>query len=380
MVDLPTGALAPYQDQDIPAAMQRVAQDPLFEPAVRFVFPQLSLDQAREKLAQVRTISDFQLNWMYEFNQQVIARSMAGFSYSFAEPLDPHAGYLFVSNHRDIVLDSSLLQMVLVDNGFPTSLITYGNNLVFNKFVEDIARSNKMVEVVRDASPRQMLTYSQALSTYIQSAITQGQSCWIAQRNGRTKDGVDMTQPGVVKMLSMGGLTSDHVANYKALHIVPMAISYEYESCDFLKARECYLKGCLDNPALYKKEKRDDFDSVLTGILQPKGRVHIALGNPLDLDGFAGNPKDKNAVCGYVAHLIDCQIRQYYTLYPSHYIAYDMLYGGHAFADRYTASDVDAFLARLDTLKSMGLEQAQSIFLGIYANPVKAAQSVIAES
>ncbi|HPU83672.1 MAG TPA: acyltransferase, partial [Bacteroidales bacterium] len=245
--------LRPYTDEQIPAAMQRIAAHRYFPDVAAMIFPGITPAEAISKVLEVKTVYQFQMEWMYAFNKRVIESTMESFTYDFSPGIRPDVGYLYISNHRDIILDTSLLQMIFVDQGLPTSMITYGDNLIVNQLADDLARSNKMFKVVRQGNKRELFKNSVLLSEFLRSCIRQGDSCWIAQRNGRTKDGLDKTAPALVKMMGMSGMrgaaaTSDGVAaggglnelveNYAALNIVPVAISYEYESCDFLKTKE----------------------------------------------------------------------------------------------------------------------------------------------
>lgn len=369
--------LRPYSDNEIPAAMERLASHEYFVYAAQFIFPNMTLSLAREKILQVRTVRDFQMEWMYHFNRRVIEATMEKFSFRFDSPLTPGKGYLFISNHRDIVLDSSLLQMVLADNGYDTSYITYGDNLIINRLAEDIARSNKMFKVVRQGNKRDLFNHSVILSRFMREKIWENQSCWIAQRSGRTKDGSDSTSHALVKMFSMSGQQDDLISNYEALHIVPVSVSYEYEPCDYLKTSEITTRMETEE---YEKHKGEDLNSILTGITQWKGNVHIHIGTPLtreDLQPYAA--LDKNAFCSQVCGLIDRQIVANYKLYPSNYVAFDLQEGTPRFKNFYTPQQKEAFLARLEKLKvAVPGDKAPGVYLGIYANPVKAAMELSA--
>lgn len=357
--------------------MERLASHEYFVYAAQFIFPNMTLSLAREKILQVRTVRDFQMEWMYHFNRRVIEATMEKFSFRFDSPLTPGKGYLFISNHRDIVLDSSLLQMVLADNGYDTSYITYGDNLIINRLAEDIARSNKMFKVVRQGNKRDLFNHSVILSRFMREKIWENQSCWIAQRSGRTKDGSDSTSHALVKMFSMSGQQDDLISNYEALHIVPVSVSYEYEPCDYLKTSEITTRMETEE---YEKHKGEDLNSILTGITQWKGNVHIHIGTPLtreDLQPYAA--LDKNAFCSQVCGLIDRQIVANYKLYPSNYVAFDLQEGTPRFKNFYTPQQKEAFLARLEKLKvAVPGDKAPGVYLGIYANPVKAAMELSA--
>ena len=362
--------LRPYTDREIPGAMQRIAAHKYFPQVASVIFPGISPEEAVRKILTVKTVIQFQMEWMYAFNQQVIQNTMEKFTYHFSPRIKQGTGYTFVSNHRDIILDSSLLQMVLVFNHMPTSMITYGDNLLVNRLAEDIARSNKMFKVVRRGNKRELFKNSHILSEFIRTCVREGDSCWIAQRNGRTKDGLDKTSQALVKMMAMSGSRKDPVENYASLHIVPVSISYEYEPCDFLKAGEL-LAGLDGLP--YTKEEGEDLNSMLTGVTQWKGNVHIHVGDPLTQDDLA--PLRHNDPAGFSARLctlLDSRINTGYKCFPSNYIAHDLLHGTSANSERYSPQDKDAFIRRLDKLAGSHVqEKAREIYLRIYANPVQ---------
>ncbi|HNZ70284.1 MAG TPA: hypothetical protein PLL74_08280 [Bacteroidales bacterium] len=411
--------LRPYTDEQIPAAMQRIAAHRYFPDVAAMIFPGITPAEAISKVLEVKTVYQFQMEWMYAFNKRVIESTMESFTYDFSPGIRPDVGYLYISNHRDIILDTSLLQMIFVDQGLPTSMITYGDNLIVNQLADDLARSNKMFKVVRQGNKRELFKNSVLLSEFLRSCIRQGDSCWIAQRNGRTKDGLDKTAPALVKMMGMSGMrgaaaTSDGVAaggglnelveNYAALNIVPVAISYEYESCDFLKTKELLAAQNAPDGKTYIKDEDEDLISMITGISQWKGKVHIHVCDPLTREeleacvesaGLGPGEKvvsggavrhggqDFNAFAANLCTLIDSKIWHNYKCFPSNYIAYDLLHGSSTHKHHYSDQNKAAFLKRLEALpqKVFGsnadealqeaLKAAQHIFLKIYANPVR---------
>ena len=434
--------LRPYTDEQIPAAMQRIAAHRYFPDVAAMIFPGITPAEAIRKVLEVKTVHQFQMEWMYAFNKRVIDSTIESFTYHFSHGIGPDKGYLYISNHRDIILDTSLLQMVFVYQGLPTSMITYGDNLIVNQLADDLARSNKMFKVVRKGNKRELFKNSVLLSEFLRSCIRHGNSCWIAQRNGRTKDGLDKTAPALVKMMGMSGMrgageekgaaeTGDAVAagasadagdavaggggpydlveNYASLNIVPVAISYEYESCDFLKTKELLAAHNAPDGKTYIKDEDEDLNSMITGISQWKGKVHIHVCDPLtrkeledcatgtrettgevsvvthgdtcgertqngnavqttseqtqdDSPGHApgvrmqnGSPgrsgaQDLNAFAANLCALIDSKIRRGYQCFPSNYIAYDMLHGSSTHKNQYTDQDKAAFLKRLEAL------------------------------
>lgn len=363
--------IRPYYEEEIPAAMRRIADSRSFPILASYVYPNEPIDVVRERIAAYRTIRDFQSETMALVNERVIENSITQYTCSGLERLSKDKSYLYVSNHRDIMLDSSLLQYSLVKNGFDTTEITFGANLMMNELVIDIGKSNKMFKVERPGgSIKDFYRSSKHLSDYIRhTIIDKRQSVWIAQRNGRTKDGNDTTDQGIIKMFCMSE-SGDKIKALADLNIVPVSISYEWESCDVLKTLELYETQF----AKYTKKPGEDLNSILTGIVQPKGRVHIEVCEPIihaelqALDGLTNNEYHKA-----VAHLIDSRIRPAYRLYPNNYIAYDMRYGTMKYEDRYTSDEKAEFVKHVDALaryETCDVDQLIDIYLGIYANPV----------
>lgn len=364
--------IRPYYDEEIPAAMKRIAHSDVFPLLASFVYPDEPLESVRKRVESFQTTREFQHDTMYKVNEQVILRSTDGFTCSGIERLSPNESYLFVSNHRDIMLDASLLQYFLVSKGFETTEITFGANLMTHPVVVDVGKSNKMFRVERPGgSIRDFYRSSLHLSEYIRHVITdKHQSVWIAQRNGRTKDGIDATDQGIIKMFCLSE-PRDKIAAIADLHIVPISISYEWEPCDVLKALELYQSQFMR----YVKKPGEDLNSILTGITQTKGRVHMALCEPLSVPELMALEGQTNVEYHKaVAQLIDRRINTAYRLYPNNYIAHDLLYGNRRYQKMYTPEEFDAFTARLEKLDrydSFDLERLKEIFLGIYANPVE---------
>ena len=364
--------IRPYYEEEIPAAMQRIATCEVFPLLSSFVYPELSIEEVRNRVASFTSTRAFQHDTMYQVNEQIIKRSITRFTCSGLERLDPNEQYLYVSNHRDIVLDACLLQYFLVKNGFETTEITFGANLMINPTVVDIGKCNKMFKVERPGGNlKDFYKSSLHLSEYIRHTIKEKKrSVWIAQRNGRTKNGIDATDQGIIKMFCMSE-PNDKIKALSELHIVPVAVSYEWESCDVLKALELYESQFRK----YTKKPGEDLNSIITGILQPKGRVHFSLCEPIsvvELNAF--ERQTKNEYNKSVAHLIDNRIHQAYRLYPNNYIAHDMLYGSSKYSDMYTRSEYDTFakhLEQLDRYETCDLDRLKEIFIGIYANPVE---------
>jgi len=365
--------IRPYYEEEIPAAMQRITENASFPLLASYVFPDRSIDDVRREMRGYRTIREFQTGVMYFANKQIIKKSSTNFTYGGIEHLSHDTQYLFVSNHRDIMLDASLLQNVLLDNDFDTSEITFGANLMQGEVVIDVGKSNKMFKVERPGgSIKEFYKASHHLSDYIRTALTEKkQSVWIAQRNGRTKDGVDRTDQGIIKMFGMSR-SDDKIESLAELNIAPVAVSYEWESCDVLKTIELYER----QHGPYIKKPGEDLNSILTGITQPKGHIHFEICKPItreDLMQFDGSTSGDYHK--QVANLLDQRICSAYRLTPNNYIAHDLRYANKQFASEYTAEQLQIFKDRLNTFlaryaEECDVEALADIFLGIYANPV----------
>lgn len=362
--------IRPYTDQEIPAAMQRLVNNELIKPVASYIYPGRNLDEVKAQILSIKTIKDFQNQIMYDVARRIIDSSIDDFSFDGFDAIDSNKAYLFVSNHRDIVLDSLLLEYALYLCDMPTSEISFGENLMRNQFIVDIGKSNKMYKVFRSGNMREFMEHSQLLSEYIRDRIVnQNKSIWIAQRNGRTKDGNDATDQGICKMFSMS--TELSLQSYVDLHIAPMSISYEFEPCDGYKTQEVYITR---KEGTYTKQPNEDLISILTGIQQPKGRVHISISPVITMEDFAQygevNPVRAHKV---LTDIINKRIRSHYHLYPNNYIAYDILNGGNTYSSLYSQEQKMVFEKRFHQIIGSLIgekNQLEEIFLGIYANPV----------
>lgn len=369
MIQLPPefDDIRPYYDSEIPAAMERMASDPILTPALRFLDEDMDVNAFRAKLRKIRTIEQFQHEMMVPLCSALVAKTMTNFTSSGAERIDASYGTLYVSNHRDIVMDAYLHQIVLDQYNKPTCHITFGSNLMEPQFVVDFGMSNKMFRTDRKTSNiRSFLRSSMHLSAYINYVVSHGDSLWIAQRNGRTKDGRDRTEPGLVRMLLMNG---DSKAQVEALHITPLSISYEWEPCDILKAVEHYRT--LDGKP-YVKAKGEDLQSIITGLTQQKGRVHLAFGTPIDITGFSDPLKREDIAA--IATQIDAQVWREYRLWDTNYVAYDLLNGTKRFSGCYEPALKERFIDKMEhdiaAYPSLDADKLRELFLKIYAGPI----------
>lgn len=362
--------IRPYYEEEIPDAMRRIASNPAFPILASFVFPDEDIEQVRTMVKNLSTTKEFQTSVMYEANRQIMRQSTSSFTCEGIEKLRKDKSYLFVSNHRDIMLDASFLQNVLIDNGFETSEITFGANLMNGQLIIDIGKSNKMFRVERGGNARDFYLSSAHLSEYIRDAIVgNGHSVWIAQRNGRTKDGNDATDQGIIKMFSMSK-SDDKIGALDELNIVPVSVSYEWEPCDIQKVLELYETS----QRAYAKKPGEDLSSILSGIMAFKGHVHFHICDPMtEEELLAFNEYTSSRYNREVASLIDRKICSNYKLYPNNWIAHDIRYGQNRHTDKYTPEQKAAFIERMGKLEkyeNYDLETLRDIFLGIYANPV----------
>lgn len=256
--------IRPYKDDEIQAAMHRIAESPHISNIASYLYPGIDVNMFKQLLMSCSTVDDFQKKVMRNVVQKIVSGTMKNLTHSGTENFKEGRRYLLISNHRDIVLDSAVIQFLLNENGVPTTESAVGDNLITSPFIEDVIRSNKMIKVIRSTSPRELYMVSKTLSEYIRTNISQSNSSvWIAQRNGRTKDGLDMTEQGLLKMFDMSG-KGDFANDFAELNIMPTSISYEYEPCDILKAVELFIK----KRQKYIKGKDEDLNSIITGIMQ----------------------------------------------------------------------------------------------------------------
>lgn len=362
--------IRPYNDEEIPSAMRRIAASTAFPVLASWIFPGRDLEDVRSMVLSFKTIKDFQYGVMIPVNRQIIERSMTELTFRGFEKLNPDTQYLFVSNHRDIMLDASLLQYLFAQRGRDTTEITFGANLMTKGLITDIGKSNKMFRVERGGKLKDFYMSSRHLSDYIRNTITEKkQSIWIAQRNGRTKDGDDHTDQGIIKMFCMSR-PEDKIKALSELHIIPVSISYEWESCDVLKAIELY-ESRLEK---YIKKPGEDLTSVLTGIVQKKGRVNFSLCDEVTEDDLKQYDScTNNDYHRLVAQLLDERINSAYKLYPNNYLAHDIRHGQTRFNAYYTPADKMHFMKYMDCLNDYDVDEPdilKDLFLGIYANPV----------
>lgn len=367
-------SICPYNDAEAVEALNKVANHPGVLAISGYLFPDEPVMYLRNALKSVHSIDEFQEIVMNRAVTTCMDQTVHNFSYDGISYLKGQKGkYLLMSNHRDIILDPAITQVVLFRNGIPMTEICVGDNLIKqSKTVEHLLRSNRMIKVIRGISARELYLSSQILSRYIRETITSGKSAiWLAQRQGRTKDGIDTTEQGLLKMLDMSG-TKTFQENFQELNIVPLSISYEFEPCDVRKAREILIS----RTSKYVKSKTEDLHSIAIGIRQKKGDVHLNIGLPLTAEEIEMASKcDKNDRYQAIRHAVDKRVIAGYHLWRTNYIAYDLVNNTTKYSDLYTKEDVEMFAHytehQLDKVeRKLDRDELRKIFRGIYANPV----------
>lgn len=366
--------IRPYEPEELPLIFERLLADSQFTTVLCAVMPGIPFETLKATMLSCKSGMDFQRRLCYPFLKNLAAKCTDGCTVD-ASALDISRRYTFISNHRDIIIDPSFLGMSLIDAGFDTtSEVAIGDNLLSLPWVKDLVRVNKSFIVRRGLPPRETLKASMVMSDYMHFVMKhKDDNIWIAQREGRAKDSDDRTQPAILKMMAMGGERAGVIEKLKRLHIVPLTISYEYDPCDFLKAKEFQQKRDIEG---WKKSPTDDIVSMQTGVMGFKGRVHYHFAPCIDdwLDTL--DPEmPKTEVFDVIAKHIDGEIHRNYRLYPCNYIALDLLAGGNAHSSRYTAEDKARFEAYISgRLSKVDLPDKDEAFLRerlltMYANP-----------
>ena len=362
--------IRPFYDAEVNEAIHASVNHPMMKALMDFTFPDVDDEEWKNQLKKTHSIRDFQCNFIYQSVQKVLEKSSEGLSTSGFEKLEPNTSYLFISNHRDIILDTSLLNVSLFDHGLVMTASAIGDNLVKKSFLKTLSKLNRNFLVQRGLPPRELLESSKLMSEYIgQLLFRENRSVWIAQREGRTKDGNDATHSGVLKMLAMGSDEKNLMEYFKKIKIVPVSISYEYDPTDALKMPQLIAEA---NDQIYIKEKNEDFITLLSGIIGQKKRIHIHIGDILDseLDKISAEFDNNNKQVQALAQVIDDSILQSYKLWPTNYIAYDLLNKSNTYSDLYTEDEKSLFERRLEMRIDENNQQMLESFLAMYANPV----------
>ncbi|MCE7058002.1 1-acyl-sn-glycerol-3-phosphate acyltransferase [Algoriphagus sp. AGSA1] len=363
-------SIRPFYDAEANAAIRKIIDDPMLEAMMSFTFPTDTREHWKDLMVHTHSLRDFQINFIYPGVQKVLEKSSDGLSTGGFEQLEPNTAYLFISNHRDIILDTSLLNACLYENGLVLTTSAIGDNLIQKPFLHTLSRLNRNFAIKRGLQGRALLESSQLASAYIRkSLLTENRSVWTAQREGRTKDGNDATQRGVLKMLTLAEEGRNPFGFFEKIKLVPVSISYEYDPTDVLKMPELLAKSRDEK---YVKSENEDFLNLLRGIIGTKKRIHLQVNGILEeevktINASEQSPGDK---LEQLAALIDRKIWQGYRLWPSNYIAHDQLSQSSTYAEHYTEAEKNAFLQRMNQKIETHNEFLTKSFLAMYANPV----------
>ena len=368
--------IRPYNDDEYQKIVKELFEvQPLMATIQRYL-PELSFTEIKELLLSYNKIQDFQSKVVCRIITRILEHSANNFTYDGILKLDKKESYLLLSNHRDIVLDSALINYCLNDREYNTSEIAIGSNLLSEPWIKKLVRINKSFIVKRDIPKQEMLSSSQNLSAYVDYTLKEKrQSIWIAQREGRAKDGFDKTNPGLLKMFGMAaeGNLLDHLIS---LNITPVSLAYELNPCDKLQLPELLKKAAGDE---YVKYKGEDEKSMLYGIQGNKGNVHIQFGSPIneEIKQFK-DIKNRNELLKNIAGIIDQKIYKNYHLWNSNYVAYDMLHDTVKYEEKYDENGKEKFLDYMNERLSdfADNKEARNIFLLMYANPTINAEGI----
>jgi hypothetical protein len=373
MTEMDFDSIRPYNEEEAREAIQRIVKQPEFRTILSFVFGEDKMEQMAVRAASSKSVNDFQRHFMRPLVWEIVKKTTEDLSVSGFDNLSPETPHLFIGNHRDITLDSSILATLLNDYNIALG-ITWGDNLMVSPFVTDLGKVNRMVTVFRKGTPREMLLNSQRLSAYLRKMILEEKHyVWIAQRKGRAKNGDDRTDPGVLKMLSLSG-KGNLFEKLEPLNIRPVCVSYEWEPCDIQKVKELYISS-REN---YVKSKDEDLNSILGGVTGQKGHVHYAVGKPMNEIWKTVNAElSKNEILQRFTSLIDIEIFRNYKLWPTHFLAMDRMNHSREFKAHYGPDTEKAFekqtarvLEQLQSLKG-DEEEIIRLFLSLYAKPLQ---------
>lgn len=351
--------------------MQEYVKNPMVKALLQFTFPEKRFSEIEKKVLECHSIRDFQTQIIYHSVEKVLEKTSEGLTDTGFENLDPEESYFFISNHRDIILDTSLINYTLYNHDLVMTASAIGDNLVQKPFLMALSKLNRNFLVLRNQTPREMLRSSMKLSEYIRKLLMEkGRSVWMAQREGRTKDGNDFTQQGVLKMLAMAKGEDDLLDYFGKLKIVPVSISYEFDPTDMLKMPEVLAKRMKEE---YKKSANEDFNSIMQGALGQKGRIHLSAGKVLTKADFAAVAEKDISVNDQlkeIAARIDQSIYKNFKLWPANYIAFDLLKGEEKFAEKYSEKEKRQFERRISRRADVKNPLALNSYLLMYANPV----------
>jgi 1-acyl-sn-glycerol-3-phosphate acyltransferase len=363
-------SIRPFYDNEVNQALKEYGEHPMMKAIMNFTFPERSEAEWTEMLSGIYSIRDFQTKIIYDAVLKVLNVSSDGLTTSGFENLKPGTPYLFISNHRDIILDTSLLNATLYEHGLLMTTSAIGDNLVKKPFLKALSRLTRNFVVFRGLSPKAMFESSKLNSEFIREALlTENRSVWIAQREGRTKDGMDLTQKGMLKMLALASEGTPLIDYFRQLKIVPVSISYENDPTDVLKMPELLAKARAE---IYIKQKNEDFKTLVSGIMGQKKRIHISIGNVFEeeIDNILGTEGPLNKQLQLLSEALDRVIVSNYQLWPTNYIALDLLHKTNEYEAHYSSKEKEAFKERMSKGIDMDNDVAVHNFLSMYANPV----------
>lgn len=360
-----------YDDQEVNPALQEYVKHPMIRALLTYTFPDKEYDEIEDIVLSCKSIRDFQTRVIYHSVRNVLERTSEGLIDDGFDRLNSGESYLYISNHRDIILDTSLINYTLYNHDLVMTASAIGDNLVQKPFLMALSRLNRNFLVLRSQSPREMLKSSMNLSEYIKDLLQdKDRSVWMAQREGRTKDGNDFTQQGVLKMVAMAKGDMDLLDYLETLKIVPVAISYEFDPTDMLKMPEVLAKRMKEE---YKKSANEDFNSIMQGALGQKGRISLSAGKVLSkekIQEIREQDLSVNEQLKAVGSMIDQAIYRNFKLWPANYIAYDLVNNEERFSDKYSEKEKRQFERRISRRVDVKNSLALNSYLLMYANPV----------
>ncbi len=371
MYELDFNIIRPYNDSEIQAAISRILADNTFHQMMDFLFTPEKRELILSNIKKAKSVNEFQQAFSVFAVQAILDKTTKGVSLSGFENINNNRSHLYIANHRDIVLDSSILGLAHFSNNLNSPQATWGSNLMVSQLIIDLGKSNQMITVFRDGSPKELLLNSQRLSSFIRRSIIElNKSVWIAHRKGRAKTGFDKTDVSILKMLSLSG-GADIKSRLLDLNITPVTISYEWEPCDAMKVREIFMS----KDKAYVKAADEDFISIINGLTGEKGRIHLAMGKSINNEilNIDNTNINNNQFISKISEIVDKQIYSNYKLWPSNYFAYDLLNNSTEFSEYYTDETVKLFEARYENTTKIAQhdnKEIRDLFLLLYANPV----------
>jgi glycerol-3-phosphate O-acyltransferase len=363
-------SIRPFYDSEANAAISKIIDDPMLEAMMNFTFPNDTPSHWKDLMKHTHSLRDFQVNFIYPGLMKVLEKSSEGLTTGGFEVLQPNTAYLFISNHRDIILDTSLLNACLYEKGLVMTTSAIGDNLIKKPFLQILSRLNRNFAIRRGLTGRALFESSVTVSEFIsKSLLRENMSVWTAQREGRTKDGNDSTHKGVLKMLTLAEQGDNPFAFFEKIKVVPVSISYEYDPTDILKMPELLAKSRDEK---YVKSENEDFVNLLRGLMGTKKRIHIQVNGLLDeeIRKISNSDLTQSEKLAQLAAEVDVKIWKGYRLWPSNYIAHDLLSGTTNFGSHYTQEEKEAFEKRLRSKVDVTNPFLVKSFLSMYAYPV----------